>query len=78
MRTEHKRLQECCHVCGRPLDEVYAVLCSVCHRDIHFEPAGPEGENCASVVTRLNVCGLSFICSACLGQQSTASDNPVG
>ncbi len=70
-------MQECCHVCGRPLDDVYAVHCSVCGRDIHFEPGAPEGENCAFVDARLNICGLSFICSACLGRQSTASDNPV-
>jgi hypothetical protein len=59
-----------CHVCGQPLDEMYAVACSACGRKIHFESTDSPGTSCGSVITQLYVCGLSFICTPCVDGRS--------
>ena len=60
-----------CHVCGKPLDEIYAVNCMGCGRKIHFSTTDDTPEhNCCSIVTQLHACGLAFICNSCSEQQS--------
>ena len=54
-----------CHVCGKPVDDVYGVDCIVCGRKFHY----PSQENaeyyCGRPVTQLYACGLSFMCNLC-------------
>jgi len=59
-------MEEPCHICSRPLDEIYAVSCLNCDKKSHFESAEPQGSNCGRILTELDQCGLSFICNDCL------------
>ncbi len=58
-------MEETCHVCGKPLDEICAVNCVVCGGKVHFNPAGSPGNDCCGVVTQIGACGLSFVCNDC-------------
>ncbi len=59
---------ETCHVCGKLLDEVYAVSCFGCGSKFHFESAEPPGDNCGSILRELDVFGLAFMCKQCLDE----------
>ena len=69
-------MEEICHVCGKPLDEIYAVSCIGCGRRIHFAPEESAKESCANIVTQVYACGLAFVCKQCSAQQQQR--NPKG
>ena len=54
-----------CHVCGQPLDEIYPVSCIRCGRRVHFRTADSQGNDCCRILTQLSLCGLAFICNLC-------------
>jgi hypothetical protein len=56
---------ETCHVCNQPLDDVYSVTCTVCHRRVHFQSAEDAAQACSRLHIQLLVCGLAFICEPC-------------
>ena len=60
---------EVCSVCGKPLDEIYAVSCIGCGGKIHFSSDENVGDTCGSIVTQWNVCGLAFVCKNCTEAQ---------
>jgi hypothetical protein len=62
-------MNEVCHVCGKPLDELYAVTCMSCGRKIHFPAVESAGDDCGSIVTELYACALAFVCKCCSEQQ---------
>ena len=59
-----------CPVCGKPIDEVYAVTCSVCGKTVHFPSTDDSEYKCSCILSRLDACALAFICMFCLEQQS--------
>ena len=61
-----------CHVCGQPLDDKNAVNCISCGRNIHFQSSDSPGDDCSHVLTRPNVCGLSFMCNPCFDRTSSS------
>ena len=65
-------MEETCHVCGQPLDELYAVSCVACGRKIHFQSTEPAGNDCGHILMQLGVCGLAFMCNPCSDQLSAS------
>jgi len=71
-------MQETCHVCGQPLDDIYSVSCIACHREVHFRSADAPGQDCCQILTQLGVCGLAFLCNTCRERLSpTANRRPT-
>jgi len=62
-------MAEVCHVCGKPLDEIYSVSCMVCGRKIHFPSAETADKGCGHIVTQWYACALSFECNRCSEQK---------
>jgi len=67
-------MEEVCSVCGKPLDEIYAVSCIGCGGKIHFPSAENVKDSCGSIVTQWNICGLAFVCKKCSAVQKPFSD----
>ena len=67
-------MEEICSVCGKPLDEIYAVSCIACGRKIHFSPAETSRDDCSHIVTQLYTCGLAFVCKHCSAVQKPFGD----
>jgi len=66
-------MEEICNVCGKPLDEIYAVSCIGCGRKIHFPAAESVNDSCGSIVNQWNICGLAFVCKRCSNEQPLGS-----
>jgi hypothetical protein len=67
-------MEEVCSVCGKPLDEIYAVSCIGCGGKIHFPSAENSGYSCGSIVTQWNICGITFVCKKCSATQKPFTD----
>jgi hypothetical protein len=70
-------VEEVCGVCGKLLDEIYAVSCIGCGGKIHFPAAENVKDNCGSIVTQWNICGLAFVCKKCSAVQKPFGDVKV-
>jgi hypothetical protein len=66
-------MEEICSVCGKPVDEIYAVSCIGCGGKIHFPAADTSENNYGSIVTQWNICGLAFVCKRCSNEQPFGS-----
>lgn len=67
-------MEEVCSVCGKALDEIYAVNCISCGGKIHFPSAESSGDSCGFIMTQWNVCGLAFVCKKCSPALKLAND----
>ena len=67
-------MEEVCSVCGKVLDEIYAVSCIGCGGKIHFPSAEGAENTCGYIVTQWNICGLAFLCKKCSAGRKPFSD----
>jgi len=67
-------MEEICNVCGKALDEIYAVSCISCGGKIHFPSSESAGDTCGSIVTQWNICGLAFVCKNCSAAQKPLNE----
>jgi len=67
-------MEEICSVCGKLLDEIYAVSCIDCGGKMHFPAAESAEDSCGSIVTQWNMCGLAFVCKRCSAVQKPVND----
>ena len=58
-------MEDNCHVCGQPVDDIYGVDCTVCGKKIHCPSEENAESYCGRPVTQLYACGLSFMCNPC-------------
>ena len=59
---------ETCHVCNQPLDDVYSVTCTVCHRRVHFQSAEGAAQACSRLHIQLLACGFGVHLRAVLSR----------